>query len=170
MYRKIVRKDALYDGQFYTCVKTTKIFCLPSCRAKIPLKQNVEFVESAEDALEKGYRPCKRCYPLNDPDFCPSWLKTLDQYFTANLHRMVSDTEISELIDLDISTVRRYFKKKHSMSIKKYFRLMRLKQAKKMIAQGIQVQQIASLVGYSSVKGFKLAFKNHYGDLPYGHI
>ena len=50
------RKDTKYDGLFYTTVRTTKIFCLPSCRAKKPLQKNVIFYDTKEEALGNGFR------------------------------------------------------------------------------------------------------------------
>lgn len=170
MYEKIVNKESQYNGRFFTCVKTTKIFCLPSCKAKTPFKKNVEFVYSAESALEKGYRPCNRCHPLNSPDFFPDWLDTIEEFLSKNVDRRLPDKELAELINVDISTIRRYFKRKHSMSIKEYHRLLRLNEAKKYIEKGLEIEKVASLTGYRSIKGFKLAFKKQYGDIKFGKI
>ena len=52
-----------FNGAFYTAVKTTGIFCLPSCRAKKPLRKNVVFYNSKPQALENGFRACKLCNP-----------------------------------------------------------------------------------------------------------
>lgn len=51
-----------FDGKFYVAVKTTHIVCLPSCPAQ-PLLKNIVFYDSYEDAIQNGYRPCKRCKP-----------------------------------------------------------------------------------------------------------
>jgi len=166
MYESISNKESQYNGKFFTCVKTTNIFCLPSCKAKTPLKKNVEFVSTAEQAIEKGYRPCKRCYPLNSPGFYPEWLKIIEQHLSKNLHRTVPDMELAELVSFDISTIRRFFKKKHTQSIKEYHRLIRLMEAKRLINIGVKVPRVASLVGYRSTKGFKLAFKKLFGEGP----
>src|SRR5262245_1389574 len=63
MDRAFRLSDASYVRHCFPCVKTTRIFCRPSCRAKKPLAKNVEFFRSASDALKAGYRPCKRCRP-----------------------------------------------------------------------------------------------------------
>jgi AraC family transcriptional regulator of adaptative response/methylated-DNA-[protein]-cysteine methyltransferase len=165
MYEKILNNESEYNGKFFTCVKTTKIFCLPSCKAKTPLKKNVEFVSTAENALEKGYRPCKRCYPLNSPEFYPDWLETIEKFLVENINRKLSDIELAELVNLDISTIRRHFKRKYSISIQDYHRCIRLDEANKLIEKGIKIEKVASLVGYSSIKGFKLAFKKQFGDI-----
>ena len=56
------RRDAGYDGVFCFGVKTTGIFCRPSCPSK-PRRENMEFFRSAGEAVRAGYRPCKRCQP-----------------------------------------------------------------------------------------------------------
>ena len=62
-YNFIGNRDTKYDGVFYTAVKTTKIFCLPSCRAKKPLAKNVIFYNTKEEAINSGFRACKVCKP-----------------------------------------------------------------------------------------------------------
>ncbi|MCX7571093.1 DNA glycosylase [Tumebacillus sp. DT12] len=58
-----MQNDAKFDGVFYTCVKTTNIYCRPSCRAKRPDLKNVVYVRSRREAERAGYRACKVCFP-----------------------------------------------------------------------------------------------------------
>ena len=58
----VAARDASADGVFYTAVKTTGVFCKPSCAGR-PLRKNVEFFETKEAARAAGYRACKRCKP-----------------------------------------------------------------------------------------------------------
>ncbi len=62
-YNFIGSKNAQYDGMFYTAVKTTGIFCLPSCRARKPLQKNIVFYDTKNEAIENGFRACKVCKP-----------------------------------------------------------------------------------------------------------
>jgi len=62
-YDFLGRQDKSYDGQFYIAVKTTGIFCLPSCSAKKPLQKNVIFYDTKEEAIKNGFRACKVCKP-----------------------------------------------------------------------------------------------------------
>jgi methylphosphotriester-DNA--protein-cysteine methyltransferase len=62
-YNFIGSKDKKYDGKFYTAVKTTGIFCLPSCPARKPLEKNVIFYNTKDEAIENGFRACKVCKP-----------------------------------------------------------------------------------------------------------
>ena len=76
MQRAYLQNDASYNGLFYLAVKTTGIFCRPICPARKPLPKNVEYFPSPKDALFAGYRPCKRCRPLNSSNQ-PEWAAEL---------------------------------------------------------------------------------------------
>ena len=65
-------KDARFDGWFFTAVKTTGIYCRPSCPARTPYPKNVEFFPTAAAAQRAGYRACKRCRPDASPG-SPEW-------------------------------------------------------------------------------------------------
>jgi AraC family transcriptional regulator of adaptative response/methylated-DNA-[protein]-cysteine methyltransferase len=62
----VVRREPAADGIFYYAVRTTGVFCRPSCGARRALRKNVRFFDSAEAAAQAGFRPCKRCEPLGD--------------------------------------------------------------------------------------------------------
>ncbi len=57
MYKALVDKDSTYEGSFIAAVKTTGIFCRPTCTARKPKLENVEFYSTAKEAILKGYRP-----------------------------------------------------------------------------------------------------------------
>ncbi len=71
-YRAVQSSDARFDGWFFTAVKTTGIYCRPSCPAIVPMRRNVEFYPSAAAAQRAGYRACKRCRPDASPG-SPEW-------------------------------------------------------------------------------------------------
>ena len=76
MERAYERSDASYDGVFYLGVRTTGIFCRPSCHARKPKPENVEFFAAPKEARFAGYRPCRKCKPLN-ADEAPAWVTRL---------------------------------------------------------------------------------------------
>src|SRR5689334_9136605 len=76
MERAYLESDASYNGVFYLGVRTTSIFCRPTCPARKPLPKNVEYFPTPRQALFAGYRPCKRCHPL-EPDARPAWASRL---------------------------------------------------------------------------------------------
>lgn len=71
-YRAVQSRDARFDGVFYTGVKTTGIYCRPSCPAVTPKPQNVTFYASAAAAQDAGFRACRRCRPDTTPG-SPEW-------------------------------------------------------------------------------------------------
>lgn len=71
-YRAVQGRDRRFDGMFYIAVRTTKIYCRPSCPAMTPRRENVSFHPSAAAAQVAGYRACKRCLPDATPG-SPEW-------------------------------------------------------------------------------------------------
>src|SRR5687768_15409947 len=63
MYERVIANDAAFNGRFFLGVLTTGIYCLPSCRARRPLRTNVDFFENVDAARAAGLRPCRRCHP-----------------------------------------------------------------------------------------------------------
>jgi AraC family transcriptional regulator of adaptative response/methylated-DNA-[protein]-cysteine methyltransferase len=59
----MARSDSAFDGAFVCAVTSTKIYCRPSCRARLPRRENVCFFEAPADAERAGFRACKRCHP-----------------------------------------------------------------------------------------------------------
>ena len=86
--RAIESKDARFDGWFFTAVKTTKIYCRPSCPARTPYARNVEFLPTAAAAQKAGYRACKRCRPDASPG-SPEWDPRGD--VVARAMRLIAD-------------------------------------------------------------------------------
>src|SRR5690606_15572529 len=83
-------KDPEFDGVFLTAVKTSGIFCLPSCTARKPDASNIDFYSNARDALAAGFRPCTHCKPLQngvgDPDWLPRLMTAVDADPTRRWH------------------------------------------------------------------------------------
>ena len=87
MRRAFLAGDASYDGVFFTGVKTTGIFCRPSCTARKPRPENVEFFASPREAMFSGYRACKRCHPLDADGRPPAWVARLLERARARARR-----------------------------------------------------------------------------------
>ena len=69
--------DAAYEGVFITAVRTTGIYCRPTCTARKPLPRNVDFYPTCAEAAAAGFRPCLRCRPLEAVDAPPAWIAPL---------------------------------------------------------------------------------------------
>jgi len=71
-WRALCARDARFDGRFFTCVRSTGIYCRPICPARTPKRKNCVFVPSAAAAQAAGYRPCLRCRPEVAPGLAAS--------------------------------------------------------------------------------------------------
>ncbi|KHL00061.1 DNA-3-methyladenine glycosylase [Microbacterium mangrovi] len=87
-YRAIAARDSRFDGQFVTAVRSTGIYCRPSCPARTPKPANVTFYETSAAAHEAGYRACKRCLPEATPG-SPEWNLRGDT--TGRAMRLIAD-------------------------------------------------------------------------------
>src|SRR5260221_8834839 len=76
-YQALLQKNPDYEGIFYVGVKTTGIFCRPTCPARKPLFENCEFFKTAKEALLASFRPCQRCEPLSHPNQVSSIVQML---------------------------------------------------------------------------------------------
>jgi len=83
MLESMKARDASCDGLFFVGVKTMKIYCLPSCKAKLPLEKNVVFFFEQALALASDYRPCLRCKPNLFPNSEPAGFESLSGFVDA---------------------------------------------------------------------------------------
>ncbi len=87
-YRAVKSRDRRFDGVFFTAVRTTRIYCRPSCPARTPSYANVTFHPTAAAAQGAGYRACKRCLPDATPG-SPDWDIAADT--AGRAMRLISD-------------------------------------------------------------------------------
>ncbi len=165
MLRAFLERDARYEGLFYTGVRTTGIFCRPTCPARKPRIENVEFFGSTAAALLAGYRPCRRCEPMRVPGGAPAWLRPLVDRVEREPTRRWRDRDIRHL-GLDPGRVRRWFQRHHGMTFHAYSRARRLGQALGRIQEGDPVSGVAFGSGYDSLSGFNEAFRKLAGTTP----
>ena len=165
MYSALVNKDSNFEGIFIAGVKTTGIFCRPTCTAKKPKPENVEFFVSPHEALLHGYRPCKVCSPLNYKGTAPDWLNPLLDEINENPLIRIQSGDLRSR-GLDPSRVNYWFKKHHNMTFNAYLRSLRIGQAFGRIKYGEGVTATAFGSGYNSLSGFTDSFKKTAGFTP----
>lgn len=158
-------RDESYDGVFVACVKTTGIFCRPTCPAKKPRPKNVEFFPTAQDALLAGFRPCLRCRPMEPRGERPPWLAPLLKEVEADPSRRWRDRDLRAR-GLEPGRVRRWFVANHRLTFQAYSRARRLATALDSIRDGQQVTHAAFASGYESLSGFHEAFRSLLGKSP----
>src|SRR6266700_660545 len=146
MYRALVNRDPSFEGIFFVGVRTTGIFCRPTCTAKKPARENVDFFASSSEAIESGYRPCLRCHPTEPGG-------------------RVTDKELAAMA-IDPSTARRQFKRHYGMTFQAYYRARRMGLALSEVRKGGRVDEAKNGSGFGSASGFREAFTRVFGDSP----
>jgi len=167
-WQAIVSNDAKYDGIFYYGVKTTGIFCRPSCKSKQPLRQNVEYFDTSRDAIRAGYRPCKRCRP-DLIDYQP--VQELAEKIKETIDVLFSDSEAlsHELVEMGVSRrhMTEIFVNRFGKTPGEYVHALRLEAAKTQLAEGKQaILDIAYALGFESASSFYAFFRNRTGMSP----
>jgi AraC family transcriptional regulator of adaptative response/methylated-DNA-[protein]-cysteine methyltransferase len=165
MQRAMLKRDAGYDGVFFVAVRTTSIFCRPACPAKKPHPKNVEYFASARDALFAGYRPCKRCRPLDTNGRPPTWVRRLLDAVEANPSARLRDADLRRMA-IEPARARRYFHSQLGMTFQAYHRARRLGLALAQIREGNDLTNVALKHGYESDSGFRDAFVRTFGKPP----
>lgn len=164
MRQASLQRDPSYDGTFYLAVRTTGVFCRPTCPARKPLPHNVEYFPSARAALVAGYRPCKRCRPL-DVDDQPPWAAALLAEVERDPSARISDDDLRRR-GIDPGTVRRHFLRRYGMTFQGYARARRLSRALNHIRENGSLDRAVFESGYESHSGFRDAFARTFGDPP----
>ena len=165
MYRAFERRDPTYEGVFWLGVRTTGIFCRPTCRARTPKRKNVEFFGAPADALHAGYRPCMKCRPLDHGRKPPPLVARLLVAVESEPGRRYRDAELAEM-GIDPSTARRQFKRYCGMTFQAYHRARRMGLALLDIRKGKTVIDSQLDQGFESGSGFREAFTRLVGTAP----
>lgn len=160
-----LRRDASYDGVFFLGVRTTGIFCRPSCPARKPLPRNVEFYRSVRDAVFAGFRPCKRCRPLEVPGAHPEWAARLIARLEKVPEQRIRDRDLLA-VGVDPDRARRYFQQRYGMTFHAFARGYRLRRAFEQLRRGADLDEVAMSHGFESHSGFRDAFGRLLGSAP----
>jgi len=167
MWKAVVNCDASYDGLFFYGVKSTRIYCRPSCKSKTPKRENVVFFETKEEAEKAGFRPCKRCRPdllAYHPaaDLSERAKKMIERDY-ADHRKLLSDMK-------DIGVSRKHlselFTKEYGFTPSDYRMQLRIKAAKKLLREGKSVTDTSLLSGYANPSEFQDHFRRETGLPP----
>lgn len=171
-YRAICERDARYDGIFFTCVKTTGIFCRPVCPAPTPKRENCSFCTDTHSAMRAGFRACLRCRPESAPG-SPAWRGTQAttdrgrKLLAQLLDEPVSIEALAASLGLSSRHVRRLFQRHLHASPKAIMTRTRLETAaEKLVHSDLSITEIALDCGFSSLRRFQEAVGQYYALSP----
>ena len=166
-WKAIVSNDSGYDEKFFYAVKTTRIFCRPSCKSKPPNKSNVRIFDNAEQALSAHFRPCKRCKPTGErlPD--REWVEQIRSYLDSHYDQAITLEHLAEICHGSPYHLQRTFKRVVGLSPVEYLQQIRMERAVfDLINTDQSVSDISLNVGMSNVPYFITLFKKKTGYTP----
>ena len=170
--RARIARDARFDGSFFTGVRTTRIYCRPTCPVKPAKSGNVEFFPTAAAAERAGFRPCLRCRPESAPG-TPAWrgaaatvsraLRLIDRGFLDE--KNVDD--LSATLGVGARHLRRLFLKHAGATPTAVAGTRRIQRAKKLLDEtAMPISAIAFASGFTSIRRFNAAFRAVYRRPP----
>ena len=167
-WEAVVRGDETADGAFFYAVKSTGIFCRPSCRSKKPSPENVRYFDRAEDAVSAGFRPCKRCRPdlaVYRPD------REVTERAKAAIRENLADkkqaSEALSRLGLTRHRLDQIFRAREGVSPAEYLNKLRVEEAAKALRSSDRsTLDIAQSLGFESPSAFADFFKKRAGAAP----
>lgn len=163
--RARLSRDVRFDGQFFTAVKTTRVYCRPICPASPPLEKNVDYYYSSVEAAQAGFRPCLRCRPDSAPQSY-AWLGTKTTFQRAL--RLIQQGALQESSLEGLATrlgvtsryLRKLFNTNLGISPKKYAIYQQCLFAKQLLHEtSLPITQVAFGSGFNSVRRFNEAMQ-----------
>jgi AraC family transcriptional regulator, regulatory protein of adaptative response / methylated-DNA-[protein]-cysteine methyltransferase len=166
-WRAIERRDRAADGTFVYSVRTTGVYCRPSCAARLPRRENVAFHASCADAERAGFRPCKRCRP-SEPALADQQAAAV-----ARACRLIEEAEeapslaaLAHAAGLSRFHFHRVFKAVTGVTPKAYAAAHRGKRVRAELAQGGTVTEAIYGAGFNSSGRFYAAAPDLLGMTP----
>jgi len=167
IWEAIIGNNASFDGQFFYAVKTTGIFCRPSCKSKPPKRENTAVYRTAEQARSADFRPCKRCKPTGRrlPD--EEWIGLVADYVDRNYTETLTLDILADVCHGSPYHLHRTFKKVKGVTPVEYIQWIRIDKAKAMLtASDKPVADVGASVGMPNTPYFITLFKRKTGHTP----
>jgi len=150
-WKAVQDRDSSYDGRLVYAVKTTGIYCKPSCSSRRPLKENAVFFNSVEAAERAGYRECSKCGLRTVPDDVKAVHAALD-FLDNHLDERVTLAMLSNHVCMSPFHLQRIFKRRVGVSPKLYLATRRAEQLKAQLRDARSVSEASLSAGYADEK------------------
>ncbi len=152
-YAAIERRDASQNGQWFFGVLTTGVYCRPSCPARLPLKKNVRFYQTPQQAEADGLRACLRCRPLATVGADPNMQRVtrLCEFIEAHAQQTLSLAALASEAGLSPFHLQRSFKAITGVSPKQFQQSVRMKRLKASLREGEEATNAIFDAGYGSL-------------------
>ncbi|NTE89617.1 bifunctional transcriptional activator/DNA repair enzyme AdaA [Agrobacterium rubi] len=165
LYSALLARDECFDGQVFVCVSSTGVFCRLTCPARKPKQENCTFFPTIGECIEGGFRPCKRCHPLQAAALADPTIAALLHELDTRPNIRWSEERVIRL-GYDPSTVRRSFKRQFGMTFLEMARQRRLREGFETLAVGGKVITAQHEASFESASAFRAAFARLLGQSP----
>ncbi len=145
----VLARDARMDGVFMVGVRTTGIYCKPSCSSKHPFRENVQFFSGPDEAEKAGFRACKRCRPREQSSHS-ELITRITEFVNQNLDGKLTLENLSHEVGLSPFHLQRVFKKALGISPRQYVEAQRLERVKRSLSRGETVTDSVYDAGFTS--------------------
>jgi AraC family transcriptional regulator, regulatory protein of adaptative response / methylated-DNA-[protein]-cysteine methyltransferase len=150
-WNAVGKRDAAYDGQFVFAVATTGVYCRPSCSARRPKRENVNFYLRPEEAERAGFRACRRCHPKSVAGNNQSdTVKAICRFIEQHLDESITLARLAKEFHQSPFHLQRRFKQVLGITPREYADASRLRQLKRNLQAGDNVTRAMYDAGYGS--------------------
>lgn len=161
----VLARDLAADGDFVYAVKSTGIFCRPTCPSRRPRREQVEFFDSSAEAQQAGYRPCRRCTP-EQSNAQTETIKDACRYIERNLDETLHLAEMAQHAGLSPFHFQRLFKRALGITPRQYQQARRAEKFKTSLHGASSVTDAIYDAGYSSSSRAYETSTSHLGMTP----
>lgn len=166
-WKAISENDAAFDDVFFYGVETTLIFCRPSCKSRLPKKENVRVFKNAFIALKDGFRPCKRCKPDGLDLPAAEWVEQITEWIDGHFTEPATLDRLAEVAHGSPYHLQRVFKRFKKVSPAIYVQQLRLEKAAELLKTGtLSIAATGHAAGFGNTAYFITLFKKTYGMTP----
>jgi len=171
LWAAFIARDPRWDGRFVAAVRTTGVFCRPTCTCRKPLRRNVRFYPTPDAAARAGFRPCKRCRPelaggVREAD------RRLAARALALMQRAPGEAwpiaRLARELAMSPSSFARHFRDGTGRTPARALAALRMERARTLLERGDRVLDVALELGFGSGSAFARAWRRHHGTAPRG--
>lgn len=164
-WQATLHRDSRADGSFVFAVRSTNVYCRPSCPARRPLRRNTLFFRTAQDAENQGFRPCRRCRPTHQ-DRATALVQQTAAAIASSAEDSVRLGSLAHQLHVSSAQLRRAFRRATGLSPKEFEQALRLEKFKKLLREGATVTDALYACGYGSSSRLYEKTNAHLGMTP----
>lgn len=150
LWQAVLERKADFDNTFCYGVRSTGIYCRPTCPSRRPNQNQVVFFDSAQAAEVEGFRACKRCHPQKESDPVLEKVLRVCRYIETQNEAIPTLSELGDLVEMSPSHLQRVFKQRVGVSPFQYADTLRVERLKQRLREGEAIAPALYDVGYGS--------------------